>query len=140
MHSRRDRAPQRSFQSLLLLIPAGFFGLRSLLECIDLGLDGGDPLRVLVLGLVQHSMRLVDRLLTAFTLLLPGGLFLRPFQLAAPPFPFLVESGLSFRSLVAGARGRLFHLWAFRLPGGFRWSPAAKIGGQLGVFAERSVR
>ena len=101
------RAPQRGFQSLLLLIPAGFFGLRSLLESLDLGLDGGGPLRVLLLGLVQRSLRLVDRLLTAFTLLLPGGLFLRPFKLAAPLFPFVGESGLSFRSLVDGARGRL---------------------------------
>ena len=116
------RAPQRGFQSLLLLIPAGFFGLRSLLESLDLGLDGGGPLRVLLLGLVQRSLRLVDRLLTAFTLLLPGGLFLRPFKLAAPLFPFVGESGLSFRSLVDGARGRLLRLWAFRLAGGFRWS------------------
>ena len=77
---------------------------------------------------------------TAFTLLLPGGLFLRPFKLATPPFPFVVESGLSFRSLIDGARGRLLPLWAFRLAGGFRWSSAAKIGGQLGMFAERSIR
>jgi hypothetical protein len=44
------RAPQRGYQSLLLLIPAGFFGLRSLLKSLDLGLDGGGPLRVLLLG------------------------------------------------------------------------------------------
>jgi hypothetical protein len=108
--------------------------LRSLLESLDLGLNGGGPLRVLLLGLVQRSLRLVDRLLTAFTLLLPGGLFLRPFKLAAPPFPFVVESGLSFRNLVDGARGRLFRLWAFRLAGGFRWSSAAKISGQFSMF------
>jgi len=108
-------APQRGFQSLLLLIPAGFFGLRSLFESFDLGLDDGGPLRVLLLGLVQRSLRLVDRLLTPFTLLLPGGLFLRPFKLAAPPFPFVVESGLSFRNLIDGARGRLLRPWAFRL-------------------------
>jgi hypothetical protein len=54
------RAPQRSFQSLLLLIPAGFFGLRSLLEGLDLGLDRRGPLRVLLLGLLQRSLRLVD--------------------------------------------------------------------------------
>ena len=106
------RAPQRRFQSLLLLIPAGFFGLQSLLESLDLGLDGGGPLRVLLLGFVQRSLRLVDRLLPAFTLLLPGGLILRPFKLAAPPFPFVVESGRSFRNLIDGARGRLFRLWA----------------------------
>src|SRR6202163_1153625 len=86
--TRRERlspcAPQRGLQSLLLLIPAGFFGCRSLLKSLDLGLDGGGPLRVLLLGLVQRSLRLVDRLLTTFTLLLPGGLLLRPFKLAAP--------------------------------------------------------
>jgi hypothetical protein len=100
------RAPQRSFQLLLLLIPAGFFSLRSLLEGLDSGLDGGGPLRVLLLGLVQRSLRLVDGLLPAFTVLLPGGLFARPFKLAAPTFPFVVESGLSFRNLIDGARGR----------------------------------
>lgn len=109
-HDITPRAPQRGFQSLLLLIPAGFFGLRFLLKSLDLGLDSGGPLRVLLLGLVQRSLRLVDRLLTASTLLLPGGLFLRPFKLAAPPFPFVVESGLSFRNLIDGARGRLLRL------------------------------
>jgi hypothetical protein len=104
------RAPQRSLQSLLLLIPAGFFGFRSLLESLDLGLDGGGPPRVLLLGLVKRSLRLVDGLLTAFTVLLPGGLFARPFTLAGPPFPFVVESGLSFRNLIDGARGRLLRL------------------------------
>jgi hypothetical protein len=112
--------------------------LRSLLKSLDLGLDGGDPLRVLLLSLVQRSLRLVDRLLTAFTLLLPGGLFARPFTLAPLLFLFEGESGLSFRSPVDGAIG-LLRLMAFRLAGGFRWSAAAKISGQLGMFAERSV-
>ena len=71
----------------------------------------------------------IDRPLTASTLLLPGGLFLRPFKLAAPPFSFVVESGFSFRNLIDGARGTLLRLRAFRLAGGFRWSAAAKIGG-----------
>jgi hypothetical protein len=75
----------------------------------------------------------------AFAVLLPGGLFARPFTLAPLLLLFEGESGLSFRSLVDGARGRLLRLWAFRLAGGFRWSSAAKIGGQLGMFAERSV-
>jgi hypothetical protein len=117
----------------------GFFGLRSLLKSLDLSLDGGGPLRVLLLGLVQRSLRLVDRLLPAFTLLLPGGLFRRPFELAAPPFPFVVESGLSFRNLIDGARRRLLRLMTFRLASGFRRSSAAKIGGQFGMFAERSI-
>src|SRR5258708_36111960 len=134
------RPPQRSYQSLLLLIPTGFFGLRSLLESLDLGLDGGGALRVLLLGLVQRGMHIVVRLLTAFTVLLPDGLFLRPVKLAARLLSFVRESGLPLRSLVNGARGRLLRLWAFRLAGGFCWSSAAKIGGQLGMFAERSVR
>jgi len=54
------RAPQGGLQSLFLLIPAGFFGLRSLLKSLDLGLDGGGPLRVLLLGLVQRSLCFVD--------------------------------------------------------------------------------
>src|SRR5207248_9728417 len=77
---------------------------------------------------------------TAFTLLLSGGLFLRPFKLAAPLLPFVGESSLPLRSLVDGAGGRLLRLWALRLAGNFRRSAAAKIGGQLGMFAERSVR
>ena len=96
------------------------FGLRSLLESLDVGLDGRGPLRVLLLGLVQCSLRLVDRLLTAFTFLLPGGFFARPFTLAPLLLLFEGESGLSLRRLVDGARGRLLRLWAFRLAGGFR--------------------
>jgi hypothetical protein len=75
-------APQGSLQSLFLLIPAGFFGLRSLRKSFDLSLDGGRPLRVILLSLVQRGC-LVDRLLTAFTLLLPRGLLPRPFNIAA---------------------------------------------------------
>jgi hypothetical protein len=103
--------------------------LRSLLESLDLGLDDDGPLRVLLLCLVQRSLRRVDRLLTAFTLLLPCGLFIRPFKLAAPPFPFVVESRLSLRSLVDGARERPLRLWAFRLAGGnsISFCPAAAL-------------
>src|ERR671912_2705420 len=109
------RAPQGGFQSLLLPIPAGFFDLRSLLDRLNLGLDGGRPLRVLLLGLVQRSLRLVDCPLTALTLFLSGGLLPRPFRLAGPLFPFVGESGLPLRSLVDGPRGRLLRLWPFRL-------------------------
>ena len=128
--SLTPRAPQRGFQSLLLLIPAGVFGLRSLLESLHLGLDGRGPLRVLPLGLVQRRLRLVDGLLPAFTLLLPGGLFPRPFTLAPLLLPFEGESGLSLRRLVDGAGGRLLRLWAFRLAGGFRRSspPPRSVG------------
>ena len=94
---------------------------------------------MLLLGLVQCSLRLVDRLLTAFTLLLPGGLFARPFALAALLLLFEGESGLSLRRLVDGARGTVcFALRPFDLRAAFV-GPAAKIGGQLGMFAEGSV-
>lgn len=94
---------------------------------------------MLLRSLVQRSLRLVDSLLTAFPVLLPGGLFACPYTLAPLLLLFEGESGPSFRSLVDGARGRLLRLMAFRLAGGFRWYLAAKIGGQLGMFAERSV-
>ena len=41
------RAPQRGFQSLLLLFPAGIFGSRFLLEGLQFGLDGRGPLCML---------------------------------------------------------------------------------------------
>jgi hypothetical protein len=95
--------------------------------------------RVLLLGLVQRSLRLVDRLLTAFTVLLPGGLFARPFALAPLLLLFEGESGLSLRRLVDGARGRLPRFTAFRLAGRLRWPGAAKIAGQFSVLAEGSI-
>ena len=114
--------------------------MRSLLESLDLRLNGRGPLRVLLLGLVQCSLRLVDCLLTAFTVLLLGGLFARPFTLSPLLLLFEGESGLSLRRLVDGARGRLLCLCAFRLAGGLRWPGAAKIGGQLSMLAEGSGR
>ena len=113
------RAPQRGFQSLLLLVPAGIFGLRFLLESLHLGLDGRGPLRVLLLGLVQRSLRLVDGLLPAFTLLLPGGLFPRPFTLAPFLLLFVGESGLSLRRLVDGREEGFFALRPFDLRAAF---------------------
>jgi hypothetical protein len=47
-----EEAVVRGKGAVRLLIPAGFFGLRSLLEGLHLGLDGGGQLRVLLLGLV----------------------------------------------------------------------------------------
>ena len=66
------RAPQRRRQSLLLLVPTGLFGLRFLLERLDLGPDGRRPVRVLRSPLVQCGLRLVDGLLAALALLLPA--------------------------------------------------------------------
>jgi hypothetical protein len=84
--------------------------LGSLRKSLHLGLNCRGPVGVLLLGLIQRGLGLVDGLLPAFTVLLPGGLFARPFTLAAPPFPFVVESGLSFLNLVYGARGRFSSL------------------------------
>ena len=93
--------------------------MRSLLESLDLGLNGRGPLRVLLLGLVQCSLRLVDCLLTAFTVLLLGGLFARPFALSPLLLLFEGESGLSLRRLVDGARGRLLCFLPFDLRAAF---------------------
>ena len=77
---------------------------------------------------------------TAFTLLLPGGLFLRPFKLAAPPFPFVVESGLSFRNLIDGARGRLFAFGPFDLRAAFVGPPPPRsVGSSACSLKGRSV-
>ena len=45
------RAAQRGFQSLLLLMPAGVFGPRSLLESLQFALDGRGLLRMVPLSL-----------------------------------------------------------------------------------------
>ena len=65
---------------------------------------------MLLLGLVERGLRLVDRLLTAFALPLPDRLLSCSFKLAAPLFPVVVKSGLSLRSLVDGARDSLLRL------------------------------
>jgi hypothetical protein len=122
-------APQRGFQSLLLVIPAGLFGLRSFLKSLNLGLDGGSSLRVFLLGLVQRSLRLVDRLLTAFTLLLPSGLFLRPFKFAARLLPLIGESGLSLRSLIDGREEGFFVFGPFDLRAAFVDPPPPRLVG-----------
>jgi hypothetical protein len=46
---------------------------------------------------------------------------------------------LPLPDLVDGAGGRLLQFEAFRPADSFRWSAAAKFGGQLGMFVERSV-
>ena len=110
------RAPQRGFQSFLLLVPADIVGLRSLLESIRLDLDGRGPLSLLPLGLVQRRLRLVDGLLPVFALFLPGGLFPRPLAIAALLLPFVGDSGLLLRRLSAGREDVCFGL----RPGGLR--------------------
>src|SRR5260370_36162613 len=76
-------ALQRRIQPLLLLFPAGIFGLRSPLDSVRLGLDGSGPLRMLPFSLVQRRLRLVDSLLSVFALFLPGRLFRRPLAISA---------------------------------------------------------
>lgn len=113
------RALQRSFQSLLLLIPAGVLGLRSLRESINLGLDGGGPLRVLLLRLVQRSLRLVDRLLTPLKRFLPGGHFLRPFLRTALLLPFVGERRLPLLTLSTGREAGFLATGRFDLRSAF---------------------
>ena len=74
---------------------------------------------MLSLGLIQRRLRLVYGLLPTFALILPSGLFPRPFKFAALLFPFEGESGLSLCRLVDGAGGNFLCLAAFRLSGGF---------------------
>jgi len=88
--------------------------LRSPLESLDLGLDGRGALRVLLLDLVQCSLRLVDRPLAAFTVLLRGGLFARPFALMPLLLLFESDIGLSLGHLVRGARA----VPSYKLTGG----------------------
>ena len=74
------------------------------------------------------------------SLLLPGGLFLRPFTFAGPLLPFVGECGLPLRRLVDWPGGSLLRLVACRLAAGVRRSTlAAQIAGQFGMLAERSV-
>jgi hypothetical protein len=55
---------------------------------------------VLLLRLVQSRLRLVDGVLPAFALLLPGRLFLGFLALAALPLPFVRLPDLPIRRLV----------------------------------------
>ena len=100
---------------ILLLFPAGIFGLRSLLDSVRLGLDGSGSVRMLPFGLVQRRLRLVDGLLPVFALFLPGGLFPRPLAIAALLLPFVGDSGLLLRRLVGRPGGCLLRFAAGRL-------------------------
>src|SRR5713101_1960826 len=114
-------ALQRRIQPLLLLFPAGIFGLRSLLDSVRLGLDGSGSFCMLPLSLVQRRLRLVDGLLPVFALFLPGSLFHRPLAIAALLLPFVGDSGLPLHRLVGRPGGGLVRFAAGWLAGGFRW-------------------
>jgi hypothetical protein len=91
---------------------------------------------VLLFGLVQRSLRLVDRLLPAFTVLRLGGLsFARSLSRRFGSCS-LARAALRSAALSAGREEGFFAFGRFDLRFGL---PRPKIGGQLGVFAERSV-
>jgi predicted lysophospholipase L1 biosynthesis ABC-type transport system permease subunit len=67
---------------------------------------------MLPFSLVQRRLRLVDGLLPAFALFLPGGLFPRPLAIAALLLPFVGDSGLLLRRLVGRPGGCLLRFAA----------------------------
>src|SRR6516162_7359474 len=97
-----SRSSQRGFQPSFLLLPSGFFGLRSCLERLELSLNVRSVLFVLPTGRIQGALRLVNGLLPPLALLTLSGLFLRALALAA--FLLLLESepGLPLSLLVRG--------------------------------------
>jgi hypothetical protein len=100
-------------------------------------LDGRGSLRMLALSLVKRGLRLIDGLLSPFTLLLPGGLFPCPFALAVLLLPFVGRSGLPLRRLVGRSGESLLRSAAFRFAGSCpRFVSVAQIGGQFGMLAE----
>jgi hypothetical protein len=69
---------QSGLQLIPLFFPTRVLGLRALFDGGALGLDAACHRVVLSFRLVQRGLRLVDGLLSAFALLLPGRLFPRP--------------------------------------------------------------
>ena len=55
-----SRSSQGGFQPGFLLLPTGYFGLRSLLEHLDLSLNVCGILFVLPTGCIQGALRFVD--------------------------------------------------------------------------------
>ena len=94
---------------------------------------------MLLLGFVQCSLRLVDRLLTAFTVLLPGGLFARSFALTPLLLLFEGESGLSRRRLVDGTEEGFFAFGPFGLRAVFFSPEPPRLVGSSSMLAEGSV-
>src|SRR5262245_43400894 len=109
-----SRSSQRDFQPSFLLLPSGFFGLRSFLEGVELSLNVRSVLFVLPTGRIQGALRLVDGLLPPLALITLSGLFLRAFALAA--FLLLLESerGISISRLVRGPLRLLLRLTPHR--------------------------
>src|ERR1700730_13182864 len=104
-----SRPAQSTFQFLFLQRPTLVLGLRSPSDGLTLRLDGGDPLGMFALGYIERRLRLVDGLLPAFALLLPGRLLPGLFALATLPLAFVGLGGLPIDRLVGG-RGRVLRL------------------------------
>jgi hypothetical protein len=98
-----SRASQRRLQPPLYLVPIGIFGLQLLLDRLDFGAQRGCPSRVLLLRFFKSRLRLVDGLLPAFALLLPGRLLPGFFALATLPLAFVGLGGLPIDRLVGCA-------------------------------------
>src|ERR1700747_1659114 len=132
-----SRSSQGGFQPSFLLLPSGFFGLRSFLERLELSLNVRSVLFVLPTGCIQGALRLLDGLLPPLALLTLSGLFLRAFTLA--PLLLLLESerGLPVGRLVLGRLRMLLRLRPHR-PAAclLRNVVAGEIGRQLSVLFE----
>src|SRR5215475_5025072 len=109
-----SRSSQRGFQPGFLLLPSGFFGLRSFFERLELNLNARGVLFVLPTGRIQGALRLVDGLLPSLAFLTLSSLFLRSFALAA--FLLLLESerGLPISRPVRGPLRMLLRLTPHR--------------------------
>src|SRR5579872_5557303 len=131
------RSSQRGFQPSFLLLPTGFFGLRSFLERLELSLNVRSVLFVLPTGRIQGALRLVDGLLPPLALLSLSGLFLRPFALATLLLLLESERSLPISRLVRGSLRVLLRFTPHR-PAAclLRNVVAGEIGRQLGVLFE----
>jgi hypothetical protein len=120
----------------------GVFGLRHFLESFDLGLDVRSVLFVLPTSSIQGALRLIDRSLPSLSFLLPGGLFLRAFALAALLLLLESERGISVSRLVGGLLRMPLRLAAQQIAGSglLRSALANKIDWQLGALLEGPAR
>src|SRR5437868_14911388 len=138
--SSSSRSSQRGFQPSFLLLPSGFFGLRSFLKRIELSLNVRSVLFVLPTGRIQGALCLVDGLLPPLALLTLSGLFLRAFALATLLLLLESERGLPVGHLVLGPLRMLLRPMPYR-PAAclLRNVVAGEIGRQLGLLFERSA-
>jgi hypothetical protein len=93
----------------------GFFGLRSLLERLDLSLNACGIHFVRPTSCIQGVLRFVDGTLPALALLAPSGLFLRAFAIATLLLLLESECGLPVGRVVGGSLRMFLRLAARRL-------------------------